>query len=154
MIKNWRKQERKNMVILIDTNVILDFLMVREEYYKNARDILSLCADGKIKGYIAFHTLPNAFFIMRKTYSLQQRREILNRLCDYVTVTSVSHDQVRHAILRNDFKDFEDCLQAECAKAINANYIITRNILDFSQSDTKAVTPIEFLQNIFDENDL
>lgn len=140
------------MIVLIDTNVILDFLMMREEYYKNAKDILYLCADEKIKGYIAFHTLPNAFFIMRKTYDLQQRREILNRLCDFVTVTSIGHDQVRHAILRSDFKDFEDCLQAECAKAVYADYIITRNVSDFSKSDIKAVTPIKFLQDIVCED--
>lgn len=43
-------------------------------------------------------------------------------------------------------RDFEDCLQDECAKQVNADYIVTRNIKDFSKSDIPAVTPEIFLK--------
>lgn len=49
------------MVILIDTNVALDFLTMRHPYYNEASDIIRLCADEKVQGYIAFHSLPNIF---------------------------------------------------------------------------------------------
>lgn len=61
-------------------------------------------------------------------------------------VTGASHSQVRQAVEKECFDDFEDCLQDECAKAVKADYIITRNKTDFSFSDTKAVTPEEFLE--------
>ena len=35
-----------------------------------------------------------------------------------------------------DFQDFEDCLQMECAKEYGALYIITRNINDFKKIKT------------------
>lgn len=63
MKRNWLKRGMKNMVILIDTNVALDFLTIRQPYYDNAKNILQHCAEGQIKGYIAFHSLPNIFFI-------------------------------------------------------------------------------------------
>lgn len=39
--------------------------------------------------------------------------------------------------------DFEDCLQDECATQNHADYIITRNTDDFSNSNIPASTPIE-----------
>ena len=53
---------------------------------------------------------------------------------------------VRHALERNDFPDFEDCLQDECATQNHADYIITRNIDDFSSSNIPAITPLDFLE--------
>ena len=49
--------------------------------------------------------------------------------------------------LRNeDFSDFEDCLQMECAKAYGAEYIITRNIADYKMSEVKAILPEDYLK--------
>ena len=45
------------MVVLIDTNVILDFLLTREPACKAASDIILKCANKEIKGYIAFHSI-------------------------------------------------------------------------------------------------
>lgn len=38
------------MVILIDTNVALDFLTMREPFYDDAREIIQICAVGQIQG--------------------------------------------------------------------------------------------------------
>lgn len=50
MIKNWQKQGRKNMVILIDTNVALDFLTMRQPFYADARKVIMICAEGHVRG--------------------------------------------------------------------------------------------------------
>lgn len=47
---------------------------------------------------------------------------------------------------RNDFSDFEDCLQDECAKQVDADYIVTRNTVDFSTSDIPAILPERLLE--------
>lgn len=134
------------MVILIDTNVALDFLTIRQPYYEDARNIIRHCADGQIKGYIAFHSLPNIFYILRKSYPEADRREMLKKLCFVLQVTAASHDKVCEAIKQTDFRDFEDCLQEKCAKEVLADYIVTRNLDDFKNSQMKAVLPQEFLQ--------
>ncbi|MBO7121918.1 MAG: hypothetical protein J6V90_01375 [Treponema sp.] len=41
--------------------------------------------------------------------------------------------------------DFEDALQAYCAKRYRIKYIITRNPKDFSLSPVKVIEPSEFL---------
>lgn len=136
----------KSMVVLIDTNVALDLLTERQPFYHNARAVFQACASGEIEGYIAFHSLPNIFYTLRKVYSDEKRRAMLKRLCLVLRVTGASHDRVREAISREVFSDFEDCLQDECAQEVFADYIVTRNVDDFKCSRVKAITPEEFLQ--------
>ncbi|MBU5477757.1 PIN domain-containing protein [Eubacterium sp. MSJ-13] len=133
------------MVILIDTNIILDVLEERKNFVEQSSKVLELCAKKVIKGYIAFHSVSNIFFILRKKYSKSDRRELLSVILDILEVTGASHEQVKQAIAKEYFDDFEDCLQDECAKAVKAEYIITRNKSDFSKADTKAITPEEFI---------
>ena len=45
-----------------------------------------------------------------------------------------------------EFSDFEDCLQMECAKAYGAGFIIIRNTLDYETSDIKAILPRDYLE--------
>ncbi len=63
-------------------------------------------------------------------------------------VVGASHDEVVKAIDMEEFKDFEDCLQDRCAEGIGANYIITRNIDDFSNSKIQAILPEIFLEQL------
>lgn len=134
------------MVILIDTNVALDFLTIRQPFYQAAKAVLQACASDNIQGYIAFHSLPNIFYILRKSYSDEERRSMLEKLCLVLQVTGANHERVCEAISRDEFADFEDCLQDECALEVSADYIVTRNIDDFKYSRVKAVTPEELLQ--------
>lgn len=137
------------MVILIDTNAALDFLTVRQPFYHSARAVLQACTGGDTQGYIAFHSLPNIFYILRKSYSDEERRAMLEKLCLVLRVTGASHERVCVAVSRGEFSDFEDCLQDECAQEVSADYIVTRNVDDFRCSRVKAITPEEFLQHTF-----
>lgn len=133
------------MLVLIDTNIILDMLEKREPFYQSSNDVLSLCASKKIKGYIALHTVSNLFYILRKNYSAENRRRLLLGILKFLQVANVNHENVQYALERNDFPDFEDCLQDECATQNHADYIITRNTDDFSNSNIPAITPSDFL---------
>lgn len=136
------------MVILIDTNVALDFLTMREPFYDDARKVIMACAKGHAQGYLAFHSLPNIFYILRKSHSDADRRKMLKKLCSVLKVTGASHESICDAIDRGDFLDFEDCLQDECAKEVSADFIVTRNKDDFFHSKVKPLTPHEFLESV------
>ena len=63
-------------------------------------------------------------------------------------IISVTETDVRKA-LNLDFKDFEDALQAVCAKKIKAEYLITRNKEDFQKGfGIKIIDPEEFLNHM------
>ena len=58
------------------------------------------------------------------------------------------------ALDNEDFSDFEDCLLEECAVAVSADYIVTRNTKDFASSRVPAILPDEFLERykeLFDD---
>lgn len=129
------------MLVLIDTNVILDMLEKREPFYESSNDVLALCASKKIKGCIALHTVSNIFYILRKNYSAENRRRLILGILKFLQVANVNHENVRRALERNDFSDFEDCLQDECAIYVNADYIVTCNVKDFKSSKSSVLTP-------------
>ena len=138
----------KNMAVLIDTNVLLNYITNREDKYQNESiRIVELCALGKLDGYIAFHTLSTLWYVLRKK-SDKERRNILRDICTIFSVASASQEEITDAIEKDSFADFEDCLQDKCAKEAGADYIITVNEKDFEKSEIKAMNPCEFLKRI------
>ena len=132
------------MVVLIDTNIIIDFLTTREPYYQAASQVIKKCVTGEMEGCVAFHTIPNLWYILRKVPE-EQRRTWIERICDCLKVIGASHEQVIQAVKMRNFKDFEDCLQDRCAEEANATFIVTRNITDFAESVVPAIEPEELL---------
>lgn len=133
------------MVLLIDTNILLDILQHRLPFYEASKKILDLCGKRCAEGYIALHSVSNIYFILRKQYPPEKRRLLLIGILKVLRVCGAGHERVVDALERKDFADFEDCLQDECASSIDASYIITRNISDFKNSKVEAVTPEQFL---------
>lgn len=132
--------------ILIDTNVLLDYLLERDSYFDDAKKIFLLCTEGKVKGCIAAHSISNMFFILRKDYSAKERREVLTNLCSIFDVEGINKAKLMSGLANEEFSDFEDCLQMECAKSYGADYIVTRNVDDYAKSEIKAIMPKEYLE--------
>ena len=132
--------------ILIDTNVLLDYLLIREPFCHDAKMIMQACTDNKIRGSIAAHSIPNLFYILRKDYEPEERRELLINICKIFDVVGINNDKIVSALKNKEFTDYEDCLQMECAKEYAAKYIITRNVPDFTASEIKAITPEEYVK--------
>ena len=47
----------KNINVLLDTNILLDWLLGRKPYADNAIGVLKLCNTGTINGYVAAHSI-------------------------------------------------------------------------------------------------
>lgn len=131
--------------ILIDTNILLDYLLEREPFFEDAKRVILTCTEGNTKGCIAAHSISNMFFILRKDYDAKERREVLKNLCTIFDVEGIDKAKLLLGLENEDFSDFEDCLQMECAKSYGAEYIVTRNVSDYSTSDIKAILPSEYL---------
>lgn len=131
--------------ILIDTNVLLDYLLEREPFFEDAKNVILSCAEGNIKGCIAAHSIPNMFFILRKDYDTKERRDVLSSLCSIFDVEGIDKTKLLAGLENENFSDFEDCLQMECAKAYGAEYIVTRNVSDYATSEIQAILPKDYL---------
>ena len=50
------------MRMLIDTNVIMDVLVGREPFLHDSRQVLKMCKNKQIHGYLSAHTITNLFY--------------------------------------------------------------------------------------------
>jgi predicted nucleic acid-binding protein len=134
------------LALLIDTDVLIDLLTKRGPFAKNAEAILRICKNNKARGFIAAHSITNIFYLMRKDYSVAERKELLRNLLETLSVVEINASLINTILLNDDFDDIEDCLQAECARVMNADYIVTRNIKDYSLSAVPAILPEDLLK--------
>lgn len=133
------------MKVLIDTNIILDYLLEREPFVEQADELVELLVENRISACVAAHTITNLFYILKKNMPLDKMRDVLQNLCGEFEIVGVDSAKIVSVLRNCTFQDLEDCLQDECAADFNAEYIITRNTKDFRSSKVKAVTPEEFL---------
>lgn len=134
------------MVVLVDTNILVDALTNREPYAEHAKIIMEKCASREITGIVAAHSIPNLFYILRKHFSQNERRLLLKDLCSVFCISDLNTEKITAALDNELFLDFEDCLQEECAVETTADYIITRNPNDYITSRVKVIQPNEFLK--------
>ena len=135
------------MVLLIDANIILDVLLNRPEFVKDSALIWKLCETERAKGYVSALTFANIVYIMRKQLDPEKINEVYQKLSLIFEFADFSVSDLTHATELN-WKDFEDAVQSVTAERIHADYIITRNVRDFTQSRVMAFTPSELLARI------
>ena len=135
------------MVLLIDANIILDVLLNRPDYVKDSAMIWKLCETEQMKGYVSTLTFANLVYIMRKQLDPEKIEDVFHKLNLIFEFADFSVSDLTHAAELN-WKDFEDAVQSVTAERIHADYIITRNVRDFSKSRVMAFTPPELLSRI------
>ena len=88
------------MVILIDTNIILDHLIPRQPFADSAESILTFCFEEKCSGFIAAHSITNIFYMLRKQFSTSERKKLLINLCEFIEVAGIQKKQVINLQMR------------------------------------------------------
>ena len=133
--------------LFIDTNIVIDFLLEREEWLDDVAAILSLADTGKIEVYCSTLSLATASFFMEKAKMPQDLlRRKLRGFCEICQLSPIDKKVARLA-LASKFTDFEDALQYYSALAVNAEVIITRNGKDFANSTLPVMTAGEWLDS-------
>ena len=138
-----------NPKAFLDTNILVDLLLQRPGYEGSAQ-ILQAGEDGRLDLYCSFLTMANLAFILRKTATPAVLAPSLMQIQSLVTVLPMDNDQLSEAI-RMHGKDFEDILQAVCARKAGCDVIITHNSKDYHITGGKAMSlppvmsPAEFL---------
>ena len=135
------------MVLLIDANIILDVLLNRPDFVKDSAMIWKLCETEQMKGYVSTLTFANLVYIMRKQLDPEKIEDVFHKLNLIFEFADFSVSDLTHAAELN-WKDFEDAVQGVTAERIHADYIITRNVRDFSKSRVMAFSPSELLARI------
>ena len=134
------------MKVLVDTNVALDILLRRQDY-PNAKVIYLLAESSQIDCYISASAITDIFYITRKDLDKKTAKESVKSLLQTFKPATVTDSHIYHA-LDLDWDDFEDSVQYVVGKGFSADYIVTRNIADFTLGTIPAVTPEQFIKII------
>lgn len=130
--------------VLIDLNILLDFLGKREHHLQ-AATIMDLCFRGKLTGFICAHEMTTLSYFLRKELQDQTRvLTVLTTLLDQFPVIPVDGTILRDALL-SPVKDFEDAVLEVSALKEHIDFILTRDMSDFRSSRVKPLTPEQFL---------
>jgi predicted nucleic acid-binding protein len=131
------------MKLLLDTNVVVDILTGRAGYEASLK-VLKYCELQKAEGYVSAVTVTDVMYILRKHISPDSVRDALSTLLSIVEVADVVKSDIRTAF-SCDIRDFEDAVQAMCARRTGVDYIVTRNLKDFKGSPVRAISPADAL---------
>ena len=132
--------------LFIDTDVIIDFIIDRQPYSREAAKVFTLIDQKKAKGYASALSYSNSYYVLRKYASHKKVITMLNELSDLVGILKVDDDIIK-ASLASDFKDFEDAIQYYTAQEYKRiDVIITRNIKDYKKSSLPVMSPETFMK--------
>ncbi len=134
------------MTVFLDTNIIFDYIAERPFYKNETKQIFEMIYSHKIKGVIAAHSITNLWYICRNVCDDKTRRKLISSLIDSFEIAEIDKEKIKSALQRDNFVDFEDCLQDECAKKHNSDFIITRDKKNFVNASVPVLFPSEFLE--------
>lgn len=134
------------MRVLVDTCVILDALQDRHPFAQDARAIFLAVANRAFVGCIAAKAVTDIHYITRRLlHSEEKTRTLLRKLFSlFDVVDTLGLDCIQAAQSR--MPDYEDAVMSETAHRISADYIVTRNLRDYSKSKVPVLSPPELLR--------
>lgn len=118
------------MKLLLDINVVLDVILARTPWVREAAHLLSAIEEGGAEGYVAGHTITTVHYIVAKEKGRRVAATAVADLLRLVHAVPLGDADFQQALVLG-LGDFEDAVQAAAALRIGADYIVTRNEQDF-----------------------
>lgn len=135
------------MKILIDTDVLIDFLYQREEFFENAMKIVSLIESKKVNGFISSLIIWNLYYILSKHLGSKNARQKIKDFRSIINIIPID-GRIIDSALSSNIKDFEDSIQFFAAKNELIDIIVTRNTKDYPKNIISIMSPKEFLSSL------
>ncbi|MEH2339045.1 type II toxin-antitoxin system VapC family toxin [Nostoc sp.] len=98
------------MRVLIDTNIVLDFLQEREPFVQDAARLFERIDAGEVQGFIAATTITNIYYVVRRAAGVKVAQDAIIQVLTDLHICPVDRTILEQAIALN-FRDFEDAVQ-------------------------------------------
>jgi predicted nucleic acid-binding protein len=132
--------------VLLDTNILLDFLLMREPFADDARSIIEHGVQGDYRLCATSNAMTDLFYIICKhSNTRHEAKTILGDICEFISVLDVTGADCDRAIA-SSMDDFEDAIAVESAFRNHVVKIITRDVHDFENSRVAAISSRDFLE--------
>jgi predicted nucleic acid-binding protein len=133
------------MRALLDSNVVIDVIEHRDDFFDDSYEVMRHVAEGKLDAIIPAGSVSDIYYIIRRGgKSADATRDAIAALLQIVNICDTTASDVSHALTMN-LSDFEDAIVASTAKREKVDYIITRNERDFIGIPIPPISPTDFL---------
>ncbi|MEH1908790.1 MAG: PIN domain-containing protein [Nostoc sp.] len=128
--------------VLIDTNIILDFLQDRQPFVVDAVRLFEKVDTGEVEGFIAATTITNIYYIVRRAAGVQAAQDAIAQILTDLHICAVDKSVLEQALSLN-FRDFEDAVQYASGVAYGVDIIVTRDASGFVDAEIPVMSPGE-----------
>ena len=135
------------MRIVLDTNVVLDVLLAREQFVAAAAEVFALAERSEVEGFLCATTVTTVDYLVGQRLPAADARQAIWRLLSLFDVAVVNRAVIERA-LRSKIADFEDAVLDEAGQLAGAETIVTRDTKDFRHAQLKVLDPQEFLSHL------
>lgn len=132
------------MKILLDTNVIIDFLERRQPFFPLAFSVINKAKRQNHSLVMAANSVDNIVYILRKKIPYTDLIKGLTSFTRICKIAAVNQKIILNALDAN-WKDLEDAIQYHCALNNEVDLIVTRDKNGYEEQKIKIVSPAEAL---------
>ena len=132
---------------MLDTNVVVDFMLKRPGFAENAEKIFDKIDSGVFVGCISSSAVTDVYFIVENKTNPEYAREKMELLYRSLQIMPVIRETIREA-LDSGMPDFEDAVQAAAAQDFGIDIVVTRDKTGFIDSTLRGYSPEEFLETL------
>ena len=109
---------------LIDTNVILDAILRRDEFTRLARLLVRKHEEKRFQGFVSASAITDVYYIVEKERKREFALLAIKKILRVLTVIPVNVGIIVEAV-SSPMSDFEDAVQAVAAKHCGIDIIVT-----------------------------
>ena len=132
----------------VDTNILVDLVLSRQEFLPDAQRVFAIGYAGEAQLVVSALSFVNTVYLGRKyKFPMDDVLSKLRLIADFVDVADLSGQNVVD-MLNSGWRDYEDATQHRSAIDEQADCIVTRNKKDFKASTLPVLTPLEFFNRI------
>ena len=134
--------------VFVDANIIVDLIADRKPFSKFAVELFEKAERNEVLLFTSSHAIATTHYLLKKYLEEKPLREVIYHVLEYMQIVAIDQDIIKKG-LKSKYKDFEDALQILCAYNVEKlDYIVTRNIKDFKDSEIPAFPPDELLTKL------
>lgn len=126
--------------LLLDTNVIIDYLGRREPFFADARNVIASGYFGDTRLWMSAQSAKDAYCVLCHYAPSSSVQDALLALYEVVAPVAITEENLRRAA-RLKWDDYEDCLIALAAEDASADYLVTRDARGFARSSAPPISP-------------
>ena len=127
--------------LFIDSDVILDLVLQREEHFESAQKLFDQFQQGKNILYTSSIIISNMHFMIRKLHDVKIANSSVSFVSKHFKIIDANNDDIENSI-QSKFSDFEDGVQYFSAlRSKKIDVLVTRNVNDYKYALLPVFTP-------------